>query len=89
MFKFDLGQLVRDKITGFNGIVVARTEYLTGCSRYSVQSRKLDEKGKPQDWLAFDEDQLELKTKEPIKIGPQKIPGGPKPSVQLSKGIQK
>ncbi len=40
-------------------MVVARTEYLTGCLRYSVQSKKLGEKGKPQDWLAFDEDSLE------------------------------
>ena len=58
MFKFDLGQKVKDKVTGFSGVVVCRADYMTGCVRYSVQSKKLSKEGKPQDWQVFDEDQL-------------------------------
>ena len=53
------GSKVKDKITGFTGIVVARTEWLYGCMRLLVQPTKL-EKGKVQDTVQFDEDQLEL-----------------------------
>ena len=75
MFKHELGAEVKDKITGFKGLVVGRTEYLTGCRRYTLQSRSLGKDGKPQDWLTFDEDQLELSR----KAAPKKIrtPGGP------------
>ena len=31
-----MGKLVRDKITGFTGIVNAKCEYITGCVHYSV-----------------------------------------------------
>ena len=63
MFRFELGQLVKDKITGFKGIVICQSKYLTGCNRYSLQSQKLD-KGKPADWVAFDEDQLDAVNKK-------------------------
>lgn len=31
-----LGSRVRDRITGFEGIAVARVEYLTGCTQYGI-----------------------------------------------------
>lgn len=69
-WKLELGTEVREKITGFTGVVVCRTEYLTGCNRYSVQSKKLGKEGKPQDWVSFDEDQLLVvgKKKEERKV---------------------
>ena len=33
----NLGDEVKDTITGFKGIVVARTEWLNGCARVTVQ----------------------------------------------------
>lgn len=30
-----LGRKVRDKVTGFEGIVTGRATYLTGCDQYS------------------------------------------------------
>lgn len=60
IFEFNLGSEVKDKITGFKGIVSARAEHLTGCNRYGVQSQKLDEKGHPIEWQWFDEQQLVL-----------------------------
>lgn len=72
-FKFNLSDKVKDRITGFKGVVVARTEYMTGCRRYSLQDPKLSKDGKPQDWQAFDEDSLEFDGKIKHKI---KRPGG-------------
>lgn len=54
-----LGDLVRDKITGYTGIAVARTEWLHGCVRVTVQSQELKD-GKPVETSTFDEPQLAI-----------------------------
>lgn len=57
----ELGDKVKDKITGFEGIVDATTRFLSGCVRVLVVSPKLKD-GSPVDhW--FDEDRLELVSK--------------------------
>jgi hypothetical protein len=58
-FKWEMGSEVKDKVTGFKGIVVCRSQYLTGCNRYAVQSQELCD-AKPVSWQNFDEDQLEM-----------------------------
>lgn len=58
-FKFELGSEVKEVFTGFKGIIRGRSQYLTGCNTYGVQSQKLKE-NKPTDWLWFDEGQLIL-----------------------------
>jgi len=58
-FKFALGATVRDTITGFEGIVTRRSQWLNNCCTYGVQPRKLID-GKIQDCGSFDEPQLEL-----------------------------
>ncbi len=55
----ELGDMVRDRLTGFTGIVVNQTEWLYGCVRCSVQSIDLHE-GKPIALECFDYDQLVL-----------------------------
>lgn len=52
-----LDSVVRDKLSGFEGVVVARTEWRTGRVRYCVESRELHQ-GKPIDPQWFDEDRL-------------------------------
>jgi hypothetical protein len=47
VFKINLGAFVKDKITGFEGIVIGRTQWLYGCVRYTVQQRELDSNGYP------------------------------------------
>lgn len=32
----ELGKLAKDKVTGFQGIVTGRAQYLTGCTQYVV-----------------------------------------------------
>ena len=45
MFKFDCGDLLQDRVTLFNGIVMAITRYSTGCIHYGLLPLKLNEKG--------------------------------------------
>ena len=41
-FKFNLGDEVKDKVSGFKGVIVAQTMWLNGCARILVQSQDLD-----------------------------------------------
>lgn len=59
IFKHKLGERAKDKITGFEGILIARCEFLTGCNRYCIQPTELKD-GKPIDSIYFDEDQIEI-----------------------------
>jgi len=55
--KFKLGTEVQEIVTGFRGIVMCRTEFLTGCVHYGVATREL-QNGHPTDWEWFDESRL-------------------------------
>jgi len=45
-----LGQKVKDKITGFTGIATAKTEYLNGCLQVLVQPKMVVKKGGKQEY---------------------------------------
>jgi len=72
-----LGDEVRDLVSGFKGIAVAKHIYLEGCNRISVQPR-IKKDGTLPESQSFDEPSLEV-----IKIGKVqrnasvKDPGGP------------
>jgi len=51
----NLGDLVKDKISGFTGICVAKTSWLYGCERVTLQPNKLDKEGKLIGNETFDE----------------------------------
>ena len=57
-----LGEEVRDSVTGFEGITMARAEYLNGCISYQVLSRVLKD-GVPMRPEWFDEQRLTLRSK--------------------------
>ncbi len=59
-FKFELGERVKDVVTGFVGVIMSRAEFLTGCAQYGVTSTKLDKDGKRHEWEYFDENRLVL-----------------------------
>jgi len=59
MFIHTLGTRAVDKITGFEGILTARCEFLTGCNRYCIQPTELKD-GKPIESIYFDEAQIEV-----------------------------
>ncbi len=54
-----LGNKVRDTVTGFEGVAIAKHEFLHGCVRISVQPQSLHD-GKPVEAQVFDEPQLDL-----------------------------
>lgn len=63
-----LGDNVKDTITGYTGVVVARTEWLYGCVRFGVQSKELKD-GKPMDVYWLDEAQtVKLLPDEALKV---------------------
>ena len=70
--RIKLGQKVRDKITGLEGIATSRTEYLNGCVRYGIQA-KLNKDGEVPEVEFTDEEQLEVvkatETAKPEKSG--------------------
>jgi hypothetical protein len=70
--KFENGDKVRDRISGFVGTITCCAEYLNGCIRYSIQPG-LDKDGHYQEGEVIDQEQLELikpkKKKETKPIG--------------------
>jgi hypothetical protein len=75
----ELGDQVRDKVTGFKGIVTGKAQYLTGCKQVMV-TPKVGDDGKYVDACWLDVDRVEVLGKEAIKIdvvdngGPQQSP---------------
>lgn len=55
-----LGDVVRDRLSGFSGVAASRVEYLTGCTQIAIARHGLDEKGKPHEWQYFDWQRLEV-----------------------------
>lgn len=54
-----LGDKVKDRVSGFEGIIIAQHDYLYGCTRFSVQG-SVDKDGKLPDSVSFDDYQLEV-----------------------------
>ncbi len=82
MFKFELGDKLKEEITGFEGIAVSRCQYLNGCIRYGIQSNKLKADGEVNE-IWFDEQSLKrtgpgINKKKVAKT--EKHPGGPRRS---------
>ena len=55
MFKFELGEKVKDDVIPFEGVITSRHDYLTGSNRYTVEA--IDSTGRPIEWN-FDEERL-------------------------------
>lgn len=76
--QIQLGDKVRDQVTGVTGIAVCKAEWLSGCLRWSVQQPATKD-GKIPDLVSFDAEQLEV-----VKAGavvPQvRNTGGPMPT---------
>ncbi|NOZ67988.1 MAG: hypothetical protein GXP46_01765 [Deferribacteres bacterium] len=75
----NLGDKVKDIVTGFEGVVTCRCEYLNGCVRVEVQLDKLKD-GKPIGSLWIDTQQLIVVKAGKVNIKSVKNddpPGGP------------
>lgn len=76
MREITLGDVARDTITGFEGVVVCISQWLHGCRRLTIQPKALHE-GKPIETQSFDEPQCVLVE---AAASPSRIEtGGPRP----------
>jgi hypothetical protein len=55
----ELGKKGKDKITGFEGIITGRAQYLYGCDQYGI-TPAVDKEGKTKDTQWFDEGRIEI-----------------------------
>lgn len=80
----ELGQTVKDVITGYEGVVVSRHEYLYGCVRYVVQAALLKD-GVPVADHTIDEQRLIVLDVPNIqeRAPPSNYPGGDRPTPRL------
>jgi hypothetical protein len=76
--RINLGDKAACTITGFTGICVARTEWISGCTRVTLQPA-VDKDGKVPDGQTFDEPMLKVVKAGAIALGP-KDTGGPRPA---------
>lgn len=60
MDRINLGDKVRDRITGHEGICLAKIEYLTGCNQVGIKMAGHKPDGDTFDCLYFDEPFVEL-----------------------------
>lgn len=77
--KVKLGQKARDTISGVEGVAVARTEWMYGCVRITVQPEGSKD-GKPYEFFVADEPQL-VAAKAPAAKN-AKVGHGPHPDPQ-------
>lgn len=64
------GDLAKDVVTGFEGIITARTTWLHGCDRIAIQPTKLGSDGTPVKDQVFDEDRVKIIKKAKVKFTP-------------------
>lgn len=76
-----LGDFCRDRLTGYEGIVVGITEWVNCCRHIGIKPRTLDKNGDPRESKWFDEPQVDLieaQCFKPDPVDPAKT-GGPVP----------
>lgn len=79
-----LGDAVRDKVTGFMGIVVGTAHWMNGCVRHAVQGTVLKD-GVPTAAQWIDDVQLELVKAGKVAVSAAAATGGPRPDPQRAK----
>ena len=83
MKTIQLGDRVKDKITGLKGVVICKASWLYGCERITVQPEAYNKDGKPMDSFCIDEAQAELVKERVIETAfqtpsPAARPAGPR-----------
>ena len=67
-FKVALGIHVKDALTGFNGHVTGRSQYMTGCNQYLVQAKCKKGKNEYPESAWLDENRLIRTKTKPITL---------------------
>lgn len=73
-----LGDIARDRISGYEGVVIGVTDWIYGCRRMTLQSKGLHE-GKPIEPISVDEPQCDFVDRQPSVAAKSAsaAPGGP------------
>jgi hypothetical protein len=73
-----MGKLAKDRITGFQGVIIGRADYLFGCTQYCIAPQA--EKNEIKDAHWFDEGRVEV-IGEGVTVEEVtgEKPGGPNP----------
>jgi len=79
----NLGDQVKDIVTGYKGVVVCKSEHLNGCWRVGVQA-PINKEGKVDGTEWFDIETIVVLKTKPIEIKQSKT-GGPKPKPKRRK----
>ncbi len=74
-----LGDIAKDSVSGFRGVVVATTQWLNGCDRITIQPQELYN-GQPIEGHTFDALQVELVEKKGHRS--KADTGGPRPELR-------
>ena len=83
-FKHNVGNKAKDRLTNYKGIIVSRTEWITGCNTYGIQATIKE--GIIPDPQNVDEDSIKiLQGGLSLKSKKIKEPGGPKNSYPKKK----
>lgn len=78
--KFQNGDLLKDRVTDVEGIVMVVAYYTTGCIHYGIQAQKVNENGSLPDWIWLDESRFNLIRNQQIDFGnKQNKSSGPMP----------
>jgi hypothetical protein len=75
----EIGDKVRDQITGLEGIVTGMTQWTTGCARAIVQP-PVDKENKVPDGISVDVLQLAVTKPGPRHGAANTTKGGPRPT---------
>lgn len=76
--KIKLGERVRDKISGLEGIAEGIADWRNGCRRIAIKPTELDKDGTPRGTYWCDEPDVE-RVKGVKPIPEQRKTGGPRP----------
>lgn len=66
----ELGSIVKDRITGFTGVAIARTEFGYGCVHVQIEASQLTKCGDPIPVQTFDDQRVDLVSR-PTKSWPE------------------
>ena len=82
----ELGDEVKDKITGFVGITVGKIEYINGCIQFGLKAKVKKNGELPKDNYWVDIKELAIIKKHAVKIE-SKLTGGEMSKTSMPKGM--
>lgn len=59
-FKYPMNAIAKDKVSGFQGIIIARNAHLFGCAQYGLAPQELASDGSPRKTEYFDESRIQI-----------------------------